>query len=88
MRNAQFAEWILSLVTSPDRAAATVGDLTGDEAALELLSWKDGHFRILPLKKAPPATVTASTDSLLLQTCLLQDHATGKPEPAAANAPS
>ena len=27
MRNAQVAEWILSLVTSPDRAASTVGDL-------------------------------------------------------------
>jgi len=27
MRNTQVAEWILSLVTSPDRAASTVGDL-------------------------------------------------------------
>jgi len=27
MRSARVAEWILSLVTSPDRAAATVGDL-------------------------------------------------------------
>ena len=27
MRNAQIAEWILSLVTTPERAASTVGDL-------------------------------------------------------------
>jgi hypothetical protein len=27
MRNAQVAEWILSLVTTPERAASTVGDL-------------------------------------------------------------
>jgi hypothetical protein len=27
MRNASIAEWILSLATSPERAAATVGDL-------------------------------------------------------------
>ena len=33
VRNAQVAEWILSLVTSPDRAAATVGDLMEDIAS-------------------------------------------------------
>ena len=27
MRKASIAEWILSLVTTPERAAATVGDL-------------------------------------------------------------
>jgi len=30
MRNVGFAEWILSLVTTPERAAATVGDLVED----------------------------------------------------------
>ena len=30
MRNAYIAEWILSLVTTPERAAATVGDLLED----------------------------------------------------------
>jgi hypothetical protein len=30
MRNARLAEWILSLVTTPERAAATVGDLLED----------------------------------------------------------
>jgi hypothetical protein len=32
MRNAQLAEWILSLVTSSDRAASTVGDLMENSA--------------------------------------------------------
>jgi len=34
MRNAQLAEWILSLVTSPERAAATVGDLMENASEL------------------------------------------------------
>ena len=33
MRNAHLAEWILSLVTTPERAAATVGDLLEVHAA-------------------------------------------------------
>ncbi|HEY1301907.1 MAG TPA: hypothetical protein VGF24_00055 [Vicinamibacterales bacterium] len=33
MRNAHLAEWILSLVTTPERAAATVGDLVEVHAA-------------------------------------------------------
>ena len=32
MRNAHLAEWILSLVTPPERASATVGDLLEDRA--------------------------------------------------------
>ena len=54
MRNARLAEWILSLVTTPERASATVGDLLEDRlharglrfwgavlfAALSLL-WRD-----------------------------------------------
>lgn len=34
MRNAQIAEWILSLVTTPERAAATVGDLLENASEL------------------------------------------------------
>jgi hypothetical protein len=33
MRNAQVAQWILSLVTSPDRASSTVGDLMENSAS-------------------------------------------------------
>lgn len=47
----------------------------GEEAALEILAWTEGSFRIAPLKKIPPVTVTASTDTLLLQSCLRQDQA-------------
>jgi hypothetical protein len=32
MRNGRLAEWILSLVTAPERASATVGDLLEDRA--------------------------------------------------------
>jgi len=38
MRNAQVAEWILSLVTSPDRAASMVGDLM-ENAAIRGAFW-------------------------------------------------
>jgi len=54
---------------------AAAGERRGEEAALELLTWQEGTFRIVPLKKAPPVTVTSSTDSLLLQSCLRQDQA-------------
>jgi len=33
MRNAAAAEWILSLVSAPDRAASTVGDLVEEASA-------------------------------------------------------
>lgn len=54
---------------------AAVGPLHGEEAALEILGWTTGTFRLAPLKKAPPPTITASTDTLLLQSCLRQDQA-------------
>ena len=38
MRNAQVAEWILSLVTTPERAASTVGDLM-ENAAIRGALW-------------------------------------------------
>ncbi|MCG3147300.1 MAG: hypothetical protein PCFJNLEI_00739 [Verrucomicrobiae bacterium] len=53
--------------------AATRGDLKGEQAALELLDWDDGHFRIVPLRDNPPVTIRTSTDNLLLQCCLLRD---------------
>lgn len=53
--------------------AATRGDLQGEQAALELLSWDEGHFRILPLRDNPPITIRTSTDNLLLQCCYQKD---------------
>src|ERR1035441_7999782 len=38
MRNATAAEWILSLATTPDRAASTVGDLL-EEASARGVFW-------------------------------------------------
>ncbi|MEI6082730.1 MAG: response regulator [Verrucomicrobiota bacterium] len=53
--------------------AANRGDLTGESAALELLSWEDGQFRILPLRDNPASTIRTSTDNLLLQACHAKD---------------
>jgi response regulator RpfG family c-di-GMP phosphodiesterase len=55
--------------------SAMAGEATGDSAVLEILRWRDGHFRILPLKETPTANVVSSTDNLLLQSC----HAEEKP---------
>jgi response regulator RpfG family c-di-GMP phosphodiesterase len=53
--------------------SATCGELTGEQAALELLSWEDGQFRILPLRQVPPVTIRTSADNLLLQSCYQKD---------------
>lgn len=52
---------------------ARQGSLTGDDAVRELLRWRDGQFRLRPLKDVPPANVTGSTDALLSEGCRL-DH--------------
>jgi response regulator RpfG family c-di-GMP phosphodiesterase len=52
---------------------AALAELTGDLAAVEILLWDDGRFHISPLKSAPMTTVTMSTDSLVLETCLQKD---------------
>ena len=49
-------------------------DLEGEQAAIETLSWRDGAFVILPLRDVPPPRITVSTDSLLLQSCVTEDH--------------
>ena len=54
--------------------AATKGEQTGEIAALELLGWDDGQFRILPLRQTPPVTIRSSTDNLLLRSCHLKDR--------------
>jgi response regulator RpfG family c-di-GMP phosphodiesterase len=53
--------------------AASRGDATGEAAALELLGWEEGQFRILPLRQKPPVTIRSSTDNLILQSCYLKD---------------
>jgi len=54
--------------------AATAGQVEGEAAALEILGWDEGQFRILPLKQVPPVSIRSSTDSLLLQSCYHKDH--------------
>jgi DNA-binding response OmpR family regulator len=54
--------------------AATKGDLQGEPAAIDLLHWDDGQFRILPVRQAPVVNVRASTDNLLLQSCYIKDR--------------
>jgi response regulator RpfG family c-di-GMP phosphodiesterase len=53
--------------------AATMGDLVGNQAAIEILLWENGNFGITPLKAPPPANVTMSTDNLVMESCLQKD---------------
>jgi response regulator RpfG family c-di-GMP phosphodiesterase len=53
--------------------AASMGDLTGNEAAIEILLWEDGNFTISPLKTPPPTNITMSTDNLVMESCLQKD---------------
>jgi response regulator RpfG family c-di-GMP phosphodiesterase len=52
---------------------ATCCEMTGDPAAIELLLLVDGRFRMAPLHSVPPTTVTMSTDSLIMESCLQKD---------------
>jgi response regulator RpfG family c-di-GMP phosphodiesterase len=54
--------------------AAQTGELTAEQAAMEILTWTEGRFRILPLRQPPTPTITGSTDSLLLNSCVKRDH--------------
>lgn len=53
--------------------SAHTGILAGEPAALAILGWREGTFRIRPLKDAPPVIITTSTDNLLAQRCAM-DH--------------
>jgi response regulator RpfG family c-di-GMP phosphodiesterase len=53
---------------------AQTGELTAEQAAMEILTWTEGRFRILPLRQPPTPTITSSTDSLLLNSCVKRDH--------------
>ena len=53
--------------------AAHCGEVRDEAAALALLDWEEGQFRIAPLRDMPAVTIRTSTDNLLLQTCYLRD---------------
>jgi len=61
--------------------SANVDNRTGEDAALEILTWREGTFRIAPLKSSAAVTVTATTDTLLLQSCVRRDPPTAQPAP-------
>ena len=61
--------------------SANVDNRTGEDAALEILTWREGTFRIAPLKSSAAITVTATTDTLLLQSCVRRDPPTAQPAP-------
>ena len=64
MHNAKAAEWILSLVTAPDRAAATVGDLIESRAGA-LRFWSAIGAQFLQ-QTAMPAVVAFMAQFFLL----------------------
>ncbi|MBI5508364.1 MAG: DUF4388 domain-containing protein [Deltaproteobacteria bacterium] len=46
---------------------ATVGVARGEKALFRLLSWSGGRFAFVPSRRAPSVSLTASTDSLLME---------------------
>jgi len=46
---------------------AAVGDLTGEEAVYELLSWDDGTFVVRQGEAAPRKSISSNWNSLLLE---------------------
>lgn len=63
--------------------AATLGRLTGDEAAIEILLWESGSFCISPLRITPTTTVTMSTENLIMQSAFQKDTRAAASESAA-----
>ena len=53
-----------------------VGDLVGRDAFRELMSWKEGDFRIRQGEAAPARTITVPTEQLLLESlCRMEEEA-------------
>ena len=53
---------------------ASCGDLRGEPAFREILSWQSGNFEILPAEKHHPRTMTGSVQGLLLDTAQALDE--------------
>ena len=83
MRNGRFAEWILTLVTTPERASATVGDLLEDRVhARALRFWGAVLITTLSLlwqdvAASPLRMARLAALGLLLQWCLSAGTAIG-----------
>ena len=62
---------------------ATLGNLEGKAAAMELLSWKAGRFRVLKSTPVPNPTLGGDPAHLFLEACRRQDEAKGNEKAAA-----
>jgi len=54
---------------------ATTGNLQGEEAFYQLMTWREGNFTTRPCSTFPSATIKASTTSLLMEGARLSDEA-------------
>jgi CheY-like chemotaxis protein len=54
---------------------AQAGDLEGEDAFREIMSWKAGHFEILPPEEAHPQRIYGSYQALLLDSAQAVDEA-------------
>jgi CheY-like chemotaxis protein len=53
---------------------AVSGHLTGEEAVYDLITWREGTFRVSALKTVPERNVTGSTEAIMLEGCRLMDE--------------
>jgi len=58
---------------------AATGDLKGEKAFCEILSWRGGHFEILPPEANHPRLIAESPQALLLNTAQTIDEEKGDP---------
>jgi CheY-like chemotaxis protein len=67
-------------VQEGDIIDAATGDLRGEDAFREILSWQSGNFEILPAEKHHPRTITGSGQALLLNSAQKIDEEKGRPQ--------
>jgi len=65
-------------VQDGDIIDASTGDLRGEPAFREILSWHCGNFEILPAEKHHPRTITGSGQALLLDSAQALDEEKGR----------
>jgi CheY-like chemotaxis protein len=65
-------------VQDGDIIDAVTGDLRGEAAFREILSWQGGNFEILPAEKHHPRTITGSGQALLLDSAQAMDEEKGR----------
>ncbi len=53
---------------------ASCGDLQGEPAFFELLSWGDGDFQVFPTETDPAPTISRRREFLLLEGARLRDE--------------